>query len=388
VVDIGADTLLCQGEAMTFTAEADSTTVNYIWELDGFPTGTPLWDSTYTLTTTSLVPGIHIVSIETNDGGTTVKCPGIDQVAVNVVYQPVPDLGNDTIICDGMSVNLDAGQGGLYLWNNGATTQTINVGTTGTYSVVVDGASTGSRCTGTDSIFVDVIPMPVIDLGPDTCSSVPIIIDAGNPGAFYTWSTGDNTQTIQPNVSGNFSVTVTYNTNSACDDTDSRVVNVIDFDLGPDETICSHQSFTLEGPEPPTGHTYQYLWSPNGQTTNHIVLNDGIPGTYHITLNVGGGCTDDITITVEDCPITIPNVITPNGDGYNDKFTIEEIDNYPGSQMIIYNRWGKKVFEHSSYNNGVAWGAENNSDGVYYYILRLTDRNETEYHGTITVLSK
>ena len=63
------------------------------------------------------------------------------------------------------------------------------------------------------------------------------------------------------------------------------------------------------------------------------------------------------------------NVMTPNGDGLNDKFEVKNLSLYPGSSLTILNRWGKEVYTATNYNN--AWGGEEQSAGVYYYLLKL-----------------
>jgi len=390
-VNIGSDTLLCKGESVTFNAVADTTTVNYIWYLDGIPTGVPLSSTSYTLNTTNLAPGIHIVSIQTNDGGTTVKCPGVDNAVINVIPLPMPNLGNDTTLCSPHTMTLDAGPGAQYLWSpTGQFTQTITVTQSGSYSVIVDGGN-GTRCVGQDNIEVEIVNIPVFDLGPDTCSSVGVSINAMVPGAFYTWNTGANTHEITPSQSGVYSVTITYKPGSGCEASDSKVFNIVNVDLGPDTTICTHESVTLLAPSAPTGHTYAYLWFPDGQTTREIVIGDKTPGTYVITVDAGGGCTGSVTVEVINCPITIPNVFTPNADGVNDIFKIDGIENYPGSKVLIYNRWGQRVYSSDDYNDAVAWDARNNSDGVYFYVVYVRSRIKgveeyKEYSGSVTVL--
>jgi gliding motility-associated-like protein len=83
--------------------------------------------------------------------------------------------------------------------------------------------------------------------------------------------------------------------------------------------------------------------------------------------------------------LDIPNVITPNGDGYNDKFVIDNIDKLVSSQLIIYNRWGKKVYESNNYQND--WDGDNLSDGVYYYVLKYETYIESlELSGSVTIM--
>ncbi|MHC5310345.1 gliding motility-associated C-terminal domain-containing protein [Myroides sp. LJL116] len=79
--------------------------------------------------------------------------------------------------------------------------------------------------------------------------------------------------------------------------------------------------------------------------------------------------------------VVIYNAVTPNGDGINDYFIIDNIENYPNNQVTIINRWGHKVYETSNYNsngnvfngyaqgNGVINRSEKLPSGTYYYIV-------------------
>jgi gliding motility-associated-like protein len=97
-----------------------------------------------------------------------------------------------------------------------------------------------------------------------------------------------------------------------------------------------------------------------------------------------------LILIVEPCDLTIPNVITPNGDGFNDYLTIPNIEYYPNSSMVIYNRWGKKVFESTNYSN--EWDGDGLADGVYYFVFTINygnsgDGEQTrQVNGTVTIL--
>ncbi|UPT67637.1 MAG: gliding motility-associated C-terminal domain-containing protein [Sphingobacteriales bacterium JAD_PAG50586_3] len=78
--------------------------------------------------------------------------------------------------------------------------------------------------------------------------------------------------------------------------------------------------------------------------------------------------------------IIIPNIFTPNKDGINDNFNIENLPD--NSLLTVYNRWGASVYQSNNYNND--WTGESLSDGVYYYILTLPSGNSTK--GTVTIL--
>jgi gliding motility-associated-like protein len=399
--NLPTDTLLCMGESFTINAVGDSNCVNYNWTLDGSPT-TPINDSTYFVNSTTLGTGDHTVLLNV-DNGILTQCPGIDFVNVKVVPMPSVNLGPDDTICSGQSVTLDAGVGAQYIWiPTLETTQTISVNTTGTYIVQVDGGI-NTRCTDNDTIFIKVLQAPDVDLGPDICVTDPVILDVGNPGFEYLWTDGNgnpigNSQTITVSSTGSYNVTVAELLGYGCDITDViyvRVIPVPAISLGPDSTICQHQSIELEvhgvGIDL-SQYDYTYYWYPTFETTPYTVQAWLPEGTMPFIISVTGCSTvsDTLNLTVNICDLTIPNIITPNGDNLNDNFKIPNLEYYPNSQLIIYNRWGRKVYESSNYQND--WNGEKCADGVYYFILQVNFGNTgngekiEEHNGTITIL--
>ena len=106
------------------------------------------------------ITGTYFVTI--TDGNT---CTATDDIDVTVNANPVVDLGPDSAVCsDAIPFTLDAGAGFTYLWTGGSTNQTLDVNTTGTYSVTI---TDGNTCTATDDIDVTVNANPVVDLGID-----------------------------------------------------------------------------------------------------------------------------------------------------------------------------------------------------------------------------
>ncbi len=71
--------------------------------------------------------------------------------------------------------------------------------------------------------------------------------------------------------------------------------------------------------------------------------------------------------------IIIPNVFTPNGDGINDNFVIENLNIYDANQLIITDRYGQLIFDRKNYSN--TWDGDGFPEGVYYYILLLESGN-------------
>jgi gliding motility-associated-like protein/uncharacterized repeat protein (TIGR01451 family) len=85
-------------------------------------------------------------------------------------------------------------------------------------------------------------------------------------------------------------------------------------------------------------------------------------------------------------PFRIPNVITPNGDGKNDKFEIQGLGKYASNSIVIFNRFGDHVFERANYGND--WDAPGQVAGTYFYVLRVTDAGgvSTEFKGWIQII--
>jgi gliding motility-associated-like protein len=169
---------------------------------------------------------------------------------------------------------------------------------------------------------------------------------------------------------------------------------------GNDTTLCSESGETANlfatvtgGVEP---YAYYWLEEQDNDTTGKIgevvyvakptydPKNEKAFYLYHVV--VLDSCktiiaSNDVKVTIK-CPIKTTNVITPNGDGYNDKFIIKHLIEYPNTKLVVLNRWGNKVFETNNYQNN--WDADRLADGVYFYIIELPDGSK--FQGSVTVL--
>jgi gliding motility-associated-like protein len=405
-LNLPPDTLLCMGEAITLVGLGDTNCVNYYWTVDG-NTVTPINDSTYLFQTTSWPPGIHNVVLSV-DNGILTQCPGSDYLNVHIIPQPNISLGPDDTVCSGQLLTLDAGPGGggYYWYPGGETTQTITVNTdTSSYSayiVEVDGGL-NTRCKDYDTVFIKVLQLPIVDLGPDLCLTHDTLLSAGNTGFQFLWE--DENGTIIGNAqsqfissSGTYYLTVAEQLDKGCDVTDDIYIKIIpepQITLGPDSTVCQHESTKLEVKGVNidlTQYNYAYSWYPTLETTPYTVQ-AYLPEGVHQFVCAVTGCTtvsDTINLTVNICPLDIPNVFTPNDDNWNQTFKITNLEFYPNSTLVVYNRWGRKVYESTNYQND--WDGEKCSDGVYYYILRINYGNTgngeriEESRGTVTLL--
>jgi gliding motility-associated-like protein len=314
VIDLGGDTVLCPGDSLLLDA--------------GSPAATHLWS---TGETTQMIwaadSGMYWVQVD-ND-----TCQAGDTIMVDIpVINP---LAHDTTVCENTALLLDAGSAGTaFLWSTGETTQTITADSTGIYWVDI---SLGI-CSVIDSIDVTIEPVPLINLGNDTlyCQSVSAILDAGNPGCTYQWSTGANTQTISVDSAGTFWVEVS---NGLCNEADTiNITAVYPPDLGNDVTMCEQGDFLLDaGPS----HGV-YLWS-TGDMTQTIAVTE--PGVYWVLIT-DAICSVSDTIVIEkggSYAVFFPNTFTPDADGMNDVFKGygEEITYY---DLTIFTRWGQQIF--------------------------------------------
>jgi len=159
-------------------------------------------------------------------------------------------------------------------------------------------------------------------------------------------------------------------------------------DAGVDTSISLGYTVTLNGKG---GEIYN--WSPETDLNDPDIANPIATPletiTYTLTVIDENGCedTDPVTITVlVDYNFIISNLITPNGDGYNDTWHIDNIENYPDCEVLIYNRYGNLIFNSSPYMQeweGIYKGNQL-PDGTYYYVLKCPEDNV--FKGGITIL--
>lgn len=152
-------------------------------------------------------------------------------------------------------------------------------------------------------------------------------------------------------------------------------------------------------------YTVNYIWSPAYicATTNCSNVNNLQEGTYNLQIIIlkptqsGGTIKDSIlkrTFTIsnvnEPCKVKLFNAITPNGDGTNDGFIIENIEEFSNNRVTIYNRWGLQIADIYKYNNLTNYwpkkdDVDNLTSSTYFYIINLGD-NSRLIKGWIEVL--
>lgn len=113
---------------------------------------------------------------------------------------------------------------------------------------------------------------------------------------------------------------------------------------------------------------------------------------YFVEVQNMDGCSDtasvlvDVRATIEDV-LFVPNVLTPNGDGFNDTWLIRNIEQFPNNNVTIINRWGDIVYRATNYQNN--WEGTYSGGplpaGTYYYVLDVGD-DFGLFKGALTII--
>ncbi len=381
------DTILCDA-AFNLTLSLPPGYPSYQWS-----TG----DTTAAITVTT--PGEYYVSAVTAAG-----CPFMDTVLVTV---DSVSIGEDTLFCVDVNYTLvpqPPGNFTTYLWQNGSTAPDYLVTESGTYHVTV---YTVNNCTLSDTVTVSVDPSPELTLTAlDTAlcagSRIRLLANYTTEGLdSLTWTFGDgvpftagDTVTYLYDEAGTFLVQI-KGYYRVCPD-DSAVLDLTIYpypvlNIGEDTAICPGGEPVLiadarNGVTPGAA----WLWS-TGETGSSIYITE--PGNYHATVTISGCSTTDSILARKSCYIDIPNVFTPNGDGYNDYFFPRSLLSraLTSFRMQIFNRWGQLLFETTK-PDGRGWDGRFNDElqpqGVYVYMIEAAFANGVaeKYQGNVTLL--
>ena len=343
-------------------------------------------------------PGTAGAGTHTITYGIPGACGDTATISLTVYQAPTVHLGLDTTICQGQILVLDAGAGYTsYVWTPAGSTQTINVTTAGTYSVVVTDDNT---CIGTDQIIVTVQTQQdatIITAGPFCINEPPVQFISADPGGVWSGTGISGTGLFNPSTAGTGTYTITYTIAGDCGDVDTQSITVNETPSGSitfENESCigandGSATILITGGLPP----YSILWSNNENTATITGL---IPGTYNITFTDLNGCQSSGALTIlgasEDCNtphVFIPNVFSPNGDGQNDVFYIRG-EGIQFLEFIVFSRWGELLFKSTDQTNGWdgSYKGKPLNSGVYAYYLKATLANGEiiKLYGDITLV--
>lgn len=374
-VDLGPDFSMCEYDVNTLIGTS--------------PQGvTYLWNTGETSATIS-VSDAGTYSVQVSDA---IGCLNWDTVVVTETPTPDPIITGPTTFCSNESVQFETSAGFTnYQWSNGDNVNPMQYqGTANEIWVLVTDAF---GCVGGDTITVNVIEVPVLDLGDDIvlCEFGNVILNAEIAGASgYSWMPNNETSATIDAVPGTYSVVVSYNICTISDEI-SITVEPYEFELGEDRTLCFEDGVF-------EAHSLNNIDS--------IIWHDGTNSSWYEQLNylslsdtieisaAAFGCDvkyDTVLIFLEDCncQFYVPNTFTPNGDQLNDAFSVYHDCPVTEFELYIFNRWGELVFQTT--DPDFVWTGEELQDGTYTWKMSYANEythevRSKEMHGHVNIL--
>lgn len=360
--------------------------------------------------------GVYTVRVNEASGNTLVRQFTVNsQSNLAVDVEVISDYNGSQVSCidadDGIIEASGRNSDGNYTyeWRRGGTTfdtqQPVFTGASaGTYEVIV---TDGIGCSVASEIEVQPpnpieISANIRDISCPSNRDGEIIANAaggatGRPYS-YAWSNG----AIGPRISflsaGTYTVSATDANNCTASTSftleEPKPIQVQVQTEAASEGCDGRAAATVEGGTAP----YTYEWNAP-DAGNNAVISNLCPGSYFVRVTDSRGCTTPNMVSglVEDdrfpC-IETSMVMTPNddgGDGLNDQFRVNCIEEFANTRLEVYNRWGQLVFEMDNYDN--SWrGTNQNGDllpeGPYYFVIEYEDAGgvPVQRKGSITLL--
>lgn len=394
-VDAGEPAEICPGESATLSASGGS---SYNWT----PNDGTISDPTTATPTVSPDESTWYVVEATDQWG----CTSIDSVFVFIYNTPYFEpVVLDTTICSAETAIIELNTVGTpisnydYTWtpatgldNPNQPNPTATLDSSIDYILEVTNPQ-GCSVTQEVSIVIEEVSVAIDLENVVICPGESISLDAGDGYAAYEWSTGENTQSITVTEAGDYEVVITDAT-FGCNA--SATVTVSE-QPAPAPTITGDLSFETGGSTTlDAGNGYSsYLW--NTADTTQTILVD-VEGDYSVTVSNEFGCTGESSVTVSEiiiippviAPYAVPSAFSPNNDGVNDEFRVIGGENIESVSLIVYNRWGERVFESNDLSIGWngTYKAVDCEMGTYVYFGKITlvNGDVEEINGNVTLI--
>ena len=371
-----------------------------------------------------------------------------DSIYISVINTYKPDLGPDQWLCTGEIASLNPNytdSTANYYWNTGDLVPAIEIITSGEYILEIEmpNPETHTNCRSSDTVMVNFYDLPQPDFEADVTSGCTPVIsrftnqtNTASDTISCVWMVFDENFNIVDyssetnpifyfNDAGNFSVKLIITTAEGCKDSIIKWNYIstapqpqVDFLATPEICMMSETNgeitFTSYISDNVTNNPSNHIvWNfGDGQTTEDEINTTHVYsswGDYTVTLalTTESGCGDSVShVVVIEEDLRFPNVITPNGDGINDVWAIENLntdinpedpDQYRHNELRISDRYGKVVYHVKNYDtwakNGQVYvgsnvfSGENVSDGVYYYTFSYKGKAKTTtWNGSITIV--
>lgn len=311
-----------------------------------------------------------------------------DPLAIEVLPPPTATIATaapGTVLCPNATIQLKASplaSGYKYQWFrndialDNSSEPTYEAKQAGRYTVRVTAASQCADTSDATTLTAANAAETRIEAVPVQClnTALPYPLKATPAGGTFA-GPGVRNDTLYAKLagSGTHELTYTVSSGTGCPKNTAKqsvvVVEVPLVDLGKDKQLFVNQSVVLNGNQIINDNII-YQWSPPTGLDNATIKNPTATPetttTYKLKLSTPSGCTSEGSVTVFVLkPIYVPDAFTPDGDGINDRWKLEGLENYPEAETTVFNRWGQVVYHATGLN-------QTPFDGTYSGLLLPT----------------
>lgn len=392
---------LCIGDSARLSVNT-AAGYTYQWYLDGIELTGETGSSVY-----AKVSGSYFAEVtQTSSGCITFSA---NTIAMNFIEHPVASFEYNDPACTGRTIQFintstyEQGESVNFTWDFGDGSFPVNnenpeyaYPNSGSYDIELTVAYTSGICgnTTTEPIVINPPPVFTIQQTPNEtlCEGEPVELSTSVALTSYLWNTGATTQAIIVDSPFEYYVTATDANN--CSSTEFLTLVMW---LRPDVAASATPTEVEEDSEVQLNASgaLSYQWAP-AIYLNDPNIPDPIATVSETTLfTVEGlsaeGCADtaSVLITVYETStinVTPRNLFSPNGDGIDDFWVIESIENYPGAEVTIYNANGSIVYEKKNYNNewNAVYEGKDLPETAYFFVIRY--ENKDPKTGSVTII--
>lgn len=379
----GPKASVCEGSPLDLSLNVGGAGWSFGWQKDG----KALPGATFSTLSGVTEAGVYVVEA----ANVVTQCVSSDTVTVRLNARPPATVtAPSREICQGDSVRLQANAGNnfTYVWYQAEMPQPSPIGSVnlikkeGLYSVEVSDTTTGcTRRSDTLRVLIKPLPQVLFDSLPALCGQASAklsLVATPAGGTFSGKGVSGNTFDAQQAGLGSHPIRFTYKAPNGCTATRTQTARVTSAPralLGNKKVIVQGDSLQIRSS---VTEDATYEWSPplglNNPTVAQPTASPQQTTTYRLRVSTSNGCFSESEIVVEVLPpVKIPNGFTPNGDGTNDFWEIENSAAYADCEVNIFNRWGNRVFSSKGYDKD--WNGQfNNEDlpaATYYYVIKL-----------------
>ncbi|MEQ9306739.1 MAG: PKD domain-containing protein, partial [Marinoscillum sp.] len=332
-----------------------------------------------------------------------------------VDIHPIPNPAFYTNpVCDGSLTyfidesQINSGTIREYLWDFGDQTNSIlsnpekqylNPGTYTTRLMVQ--SDKGCRAEVAEDVVVWDFPIADFDVE-NVCNGFSVkpinTSEIANGSLTFSWSFGDGTGSSAVNpghtyeVSGIYEIILTAISTNGCTDVVTRPVEVYsvpEVSAGEDTTVSQGYSVQLEA-DGGVGYSWFPIEGLNNSNISSPIATPLVTTDYEVTVTDQYGCKNVDTVRVnvnEDFKVVANNVFTPDDNGQNDTWVIQNVETFGDVNVRVFDRYGSLVFQEKAYENdwGGTYGNDILPDGTYFYVITFSN-SDRKYQGALTII--